>query len=75
MAIIQTRSGKPIGLLLTAVTGNVLPLKLIPGPGKALPDAFTIAPSTIARATDVENRARANFTTFAIQAWRRVARP
>ena len=68
MATVQTRSGKPIGLLVTAVTGNVLPLKLIPAPGETLPEAFTITPSMIARVTDVENHARANFTTFAIEA-------
>src|ERR1700761_698297 len=67
MAEFQHMDGSIVTSPLTAVVGNALHLKIIPGSREPVP-TVTAIPVTVARVTHVDVRRTANFTVFQLEA-------
>lgn len=55
------------GTKVTGVAGGSLALKLVPGPKESMADSIAAVPSTVATIENVNHRAKAHFSTFAIK--------
>ena len=67
MAEFQFMADTKVPASLVTVVGSVVPLKVIPGKGEALP-AIAATPESIAKVTKVTPHTRANFSTFHLEA-------
>ena len=67
MAEFQHMDGSKVASPITAVVGNSIHLKVIPGSKEALPSIFA-SPESIAKVSHIDERKKQDFTTFHLDA-------
>jgi hypothetical protein len=70
MAVFQYTNARPVPATITTVVGSSISMKLVPGPGEQIPIRITSSNINVAAFANVNERIRANFTSFSVVAVR-----